>query len=539
AEFCMMAMLMHYKQALPMLRNQQRRRWERFAGTDLEGRTLAIVGLGHIGNQVAQMACGLGMTVIGTNAAEPEPCVERLFPPERLLEMLPLADVLVLATPHTPQTEKMIGKPELDLLKPGAYLINIARGAVVDEPALIEALRDGRLGGAALDVFEQEPLPETSPLWDMENVLVNPHSASTSDRENERLTDLFCDNLQRFVNGQPLRNVLQPDPILSVENLVTHFHTPEGVIHAVNGVSFALQEGETLAVVGESGCGKSVTMLSVLQLIPQPPGKVEAGRAIFEGQDLLQMSREEIRRVRGAKIAMIFQDPMTSLNPVLTIEKQASEQLMVHMGMNRAQARQRVVELLKMVGLPEAERRLTDYPHQFSGGMRQRVMIAMALACNPQILVADEPTTALDVTIQAQIVELVKRLRNELGMAIIWITHDLGVVTRLAQRVMVLYAGYIIEEAPVKELYANPQHPYTLGLLNSLPRLDSGQRRPLVAIQGRPPLLREQPTYCPFAPRCAYAFDRCWKENPALLDSGPNHRVACWWDVQEGQARHG
>ena len=209
AEFCLMAMLMHYKQALPMLRNQQRHHWERFAGTDLEGRTLAIVGLGHIGAQVAQMACSLGMTVLGTDAAAPEPCVARLFPPERLHKMLPLADVLVLAVPHTPLTEKMIGTPELALLKLGAYLINIARGAVVDEPALIEALRSGHLGGAALDVFEQEPLAETSPLWDMENVLINSHSASTSDRENERLTDLFCDNLQRFVNGQPLRNALR------------------------------------------------------------------------------------------------------------------------------------------------------------------------------------------------------------------------------------------------------------------------------------------------------------------------------------------
>ncbi len=211
AEFCVMAMLMHYKQALPMLRNQQRHRWERFAGTDLEGRTLAIIGLGHVGTQVAQMACDLGMNVIGTNAVVPEPCVARYFPPERLHEMLLLADALVLSVPHTPQTEKMIGKAELDLLKPGAFLINIARGAVVDEPALIQALRSGHLSGAALDVFDQEPLPETSPFWDMENVLVNSHSASTSDRENERLTDLFCDNLRRFVNGQPLRNVLRPE----------------------------------------------------------------------------------------------------------------------------------------------------------------------------------------------------------------------------------------------------------------------------------------------------------------------------------------
>ncbi len=329
------------------------------------------------------------------------------------------------------------------------------------------------------------------------------------------------------------------DSILRVDNLVTRFYTPEGVVHAVNGVSFELKEGETLGVVGESGCGKSVTMLSVLQLIAQPPGKIESGSAFFVEQDLLKMTPEEIRRVRGAQIAMIFQDPMTSLNPVLTVEKQVSEQLMVHLGLSKSAARQRAVKLLQMVGIPEAEKRLPDYPHQFSGGMRQRVMIAMALACNPQILVADEPTTALDVTIQAQIIDLVKRLRDELGMSIIWITHDLGVVTRLAQRVIVMYAGFIIEEAPVRELYANPQHPYTLGLLHSLPRLDLGKRRHLEAIQGRPPLLYEKPVSCPFAPRCTYAFDRCWKENPALFDTGSSHKVACWWDVKGGKARNG
>jgi oligopeptide transport system ATP-binding protein len=329
------------------------------------------------------------------------------------------------------------------------------------------------------------------------------------------------------------------DPILKVETLVTRFYTPEGVVHAVNGVSFELKEGETLAVVGESGCGKSVTMLSVLQLIAHPPGKIEGGSAQFSNRDLLKMGPGEIRRVRGAQIAMIFQDPMTSLNPVLTVEMQVSEQLGVHLGMSRAEARQRAVELLQMVGIPEAEKRLGDYPHQFSGGMRQRVMIAMALACNPQILVADEPTTALDVTIQAQIVDLVKRLRDELGMSIIWITHDLGVVTRLAQRVIVMYAGFIIEQAPVRELYANPQHPYTLGLLHSLPRLDQGKRRRLEAIQGRPPLLYEKPTHCPFAPRCTYVFDRCWKENPALVDTGNSHQVACWWDVNGKEARRG
>jgi oligopeptide transport system ATP-binding protein len=326
-------------------------------------------------------------------------------------------------------------------------------------------------------------------------------------------------------------------PILKVDNLVTRFHTPEGTIYALNGVSFDLKEGETLGVVGESGCGKSVTMLSVLQLIAQPPGKIESGSAVFYGQDLLKMSKEEIRQVRGSQIAMIFQDPMTSLNPVLTIEKQVSEPLMLHQGMSKSQARERVVELLNMVGIPEAEKRLGDYPHQFSGGMRQRVMIAMALSCNPKILIADEPTTALDVTIQAQIVDLVKRLRDEFGMSIIWITHDLGVVARLAQRVVVMYAGYIIEEAPVKELYRNPLHPYTLGLLNSLPRVDVGERQRLAAIQGRPPLLYEQPTICPFAPRCNYSMDHCWSENPALVSVSPDHKVACWWDVKRGAPR--
>src|SRR5512139_535025 len=263
--------------------------------------------------------------------------------------------------------------------------------------------------------------------------------------------------------------------ILKVEDLVTRFNTPEGVVHAVNGVSFGLAESETLGVVGESGCGKSVTMLSVLGLIPSPPGKVEAGAATFAGHDLLKMSNEEIRHVRGAQIAMIFQDPMTSLNPVLTIGKQLEEPLMLHIGMTKNQARDRAAELLTMVGIPNAKDRLNDYPHQYSGGMRQRVMIAMALSCSPQILIADEPTTALDVTIQAQITDLVKRLRDELGMAIVWITHDLGVVAGIAQRVMVMYGGYIIEESDVKDLYANPTHPYTIGLLGSLPRLTTDE----------------------------------------------------------------
>lgn len=324
--------------------------------------------------------------------------------------------------------------------------------------------------------------------------------------------------------------------LLSVENLVTRFNTPEGTVFAVNGVTFSLAEGETLGVVGESGCGKSVTMLSVMGLIPQPPGQIIDGKAIFYNQDLLKSTPEEIRQVRGAQIAMIFQDPMTSLNPVLTIGKQIAEPLMVHLGMTKKEADERVISLMRQVGIPEAEKRLEQYPHQFSGGMRQRVMIAMALACNPQILIADEPTTALDVTIQAQIIELVKKLRDEIGMAVIWITHDLGIVAGLAHRVLVMYAGYIIEEATVKDLYRDPKHPYTLGLLNSLPRVDSRTRERLTDIPGLPPLLLEQPIACPFSPRCPYVHERCF-ENPPLMQVDVNHRVACWWDVKEGRAR--
>jgi len=328
-----------------------------------------------------------------------------------------------------------------------------------------------------------------------------------------------------------------PVPLLDVKGLETQFKTPDGIIHAVNGVSFSLEEGETLGLVGESGCGKSVTMLSVLRLIAMPPGKIVAGEAFFRGQDLLKMSQEEIRNVRGAQIAMVFQDPMTSLNPVLTIGVQMQEPLMLHLGMNRSQARARSTELLAMVGIPNPKDRLSDYPHQFSGGMRQRVMIAMALSCDPQILIADEPTTALDVTIQAQITELVKRLRDELGMAIIWITHDLGVIAGLARRVSVMYGGYLIEEALVNELYANPQHPYTIGLLGSLPRLDSTRHQRLFSIEGLPPVLYEKPNACPFAPRCKWAMERCWKENPVLEAVGEEHRAACWVDTQTGRSR--
>jgi len=323
--------------------------------------------------------------------------------------------------------------------------------------------------------------------------------------------------------------------LLEVKDLRTEFHTQDGVVHAVNGVSFTIDEGETLGLVGESGCGKSVSVLSVMRLIPQPPGKIPSGQVLFQGRDLLRVDDEEIRSVRGHKIAMVFQDPMTSLNPVLTIGTQISEALELHLGMSKEQARKRSAELLKMVGIPEAERRLDDYPHQFSGGMRQRVMIAMALSCSPQLLIADEPTTALDVTIQAQIVDIVKRLKHDLGMAIIWITHDLGVIAGLADRINVMYAGFVVETAPNKEIFANPLHPYTLGLLGSIPRLDESRKAKLTPIEGLPPDLIEMPKGCPFYDRCVFRADQCANENPALELAAVRHSVACWnWqDVQK------
>ncbi|MGB9880254.1 MAG: ABC transporter ATP-binding protein, partial [Anaerolineae bacterium] len=275
--------------------------------------------------------------------------------------------------------------------------------------------------------------------------------------------------------------------LLQVKGLKTQFFTQDGVVNAVNGIDFDLNEGETLGIVGESGCGKSVSVLSLMRLIPSPPGRIVGGEAWFQGRDLLKMSEEEIRSVRGNKIAMIFQDPMTSLNPVLTINQQVSEALELHLGMDKRQARKRTIELLEMVRIPDAANRVDDYPHQFSGGMRQRVMIAMGLSCNPQLLIADEPTTALDVTIQAQIIDLVKQLKKEIGMAVIWITHDLGVVAGLADRVNVMYAGYIVESADVKDLYSDPRHPYTLGLLGSIPRLDAERKSKLTPIEGLPP----------------------------------------------------
>ncbi len=325
--------------------------------------------------------------------------------------------------------------------------------------------------------------------------------------------------------------------LLNVSNLETRFKTREGVVHAVNGVSFGLKEGETLGIVGESGCGKSVTVLSFLRLIPMPPGEIVGGMVDFQGKDLLKLSPEELRHVRGAQIGMVFQDPMTSFNPVHTIGRQLLEPLEIHLGMNKKQAWDRAIELLEMVKIPNPEDRLKDYPHQFSGGMRQRAMIAMALSCSPQILIADEPTTALDVTIQAQIIDLVKSLRDELGMSIIWITHDLGVVAGLAERVNVMYAGYIVEEAKVKDIYKNPQHPYTLGLLRSLPRLDMNEKKRLISIEGVPPVLFKKPMFCPFVSRCTYRVERCLKENPMLMPVEDGHRVACWVDPSTGKER--
>lgn len=326
--------------------------------------------------------------------------------------------------------------------------------------------------------------------------------------------------------------------LLNVQGLETQFRTREGTVHAVNGVSFRLKEGETLGIVGESGCGKSVTAMSILGLIPTPPGKVLAGQANYQGKDLLQMTDEEIRHVRGSQISMVFQDPMTSFNPVLTIGRQVAEPLVLHNNLSYRDAYDRAAEMLDLVGIPKAKDRLNDYPHQFSGGMRQRVMIAMALICYPQILIADEPTTALDVTIQAQIIELIKKLRDELGMAIIWITHDLGIVAGLADYVNVMYGGLIIEEAPVDRLYENPNHPYTIGLMESLPRMDDLRKRRLESIDGIPPVLMEKPVSCPFSPRCKYVIDRCRQERPKLLPiNAEGHNVACWIDPNTGRER--
>lgn len=324
------------------------------------------------------------------------------------------------------------------------------------------------------------------------------------------------------------------ETILQVNNLETGFKTRDGFVHAVNGISFSLKKGETLGIVGESGCGKSVSMLSLLRLISMPPGVISGGEVLYGGQDLLKISDDELRKIRGAKISYIFQDPMTSFNPVMTIGEQVAEVYRLHTGAGKAEAMDRAKMYLEMVGIPNVNARLRDYPHQFSGGMRQRVMIAMALICEPDILIADEPTTALDVTIQAQIVELVNSLQDRLGMSIVWITHDLGIIAGMADRVNVMYGGYIVETAPVKELYAIPRHPYTIGLLGSLPRMDDERDHRLTSIDGIPPVLMDKPHFCPFVDRCPYAVEKCRHENPALRPvNGDEHAVACWVDTSE------
>ncbi len=330
-------------------------------------------------------------------------------------------------------------------------------------------------------------------------------------------------------------------PLLEVKDLKVRFRTIEGLVHAVNGVSFTLHDGETLAIVGESGSGKSVTMMSLVGLIPTPPGKIESGEAIFHENgsqtDLLKLTRAELRKVRGGKVGFIFQDPLTSLNPVLSIGQQITETLQEHLGMSREEAQERCIELLTSVGIPAARDRYKAYPHQFSGGMRQRVIIAMAIACTPQIVIADEPTTALDVTVQAQIVDLVNKLRSDLGVAVIWITHDLAVVAGLAERILVMYGGMVMETAQVDDLYKRPQHPYTVGLLGAMPRLDDTGRDRLVSIKGSPPDLHVKPNHCQFAWRCEYEFERCWKEVPPLIQVGENHFSACFYDLEKGKPR--
>ena len=329
------------------------------------------------------------------------------------------------------------------------------------------------------------------------------------------------------------------DPLLVVENLQTHFRTPDGGVNrAVDGLSFTVNAGETVAIVGESGCGKSVTSMSILRLIPEPPGKI-AGSIRFEGKDLLTLPDHEMRAIRGNEISMIFQEPMTSLNPVLTIGKQIGESLRLHQGMNRRQAEARAIEMLKLVGIPAPERRVKEYPHQLSGGMRQRVMIAMALACNPKLLIADEPTTALDVTIQAQILDLMRDLKHRVGAAIVLITHDLGVVAEVAERVIVMYAGRKVEEAEVGELFRSPKHPYTQGLLGAVPKLGSsltGETERLAEIPGLVPSLKQKIQGCVFAGRCTYVTDFCRQVAPALEAKAPGHLAACHYAQKEAIA---
>lgn len=315
--------------------------------------------------------------------------------------------------------------------------------------------------------------------------------------------------------------------ILKVNNLKTYFYTDEGVIPGVDGVNIELDKGETLAIVGESGCGKSVTSLSILRLIPNPPGRIIEGEILYNGKDLLKLSEKEMRSIRGNEISMIFQEPMTSLNPVFTVGRQIMESLIIHQKLSKVQAREKAIEMLKLVGIPLPERRVDNYPHQLSGGMRQRVMIAMALACNPKILIADEPTTALDVTIQAQILRLMCDLKKKMDTSIILITHDLGVVAQIAENVMVMYAGKAVEYASVKDLFKNPMHPYTKGLLQSIPKINYDQEK-LYNIKGNVPSPRNYPKGCRFSPRCEEAEAICYEKEPELINLDHNRRVRCW-----------
>lgn len=324
-------------------------------------------------------------------------------------------------------------------------------------------------------------------------------------------------------------SAVNKERVLEVNNLRTYFYTHSGVVKAVNGLSYHVNKGECVGIVGESACGKSVSAMSVLRLIPHPPGIIVGGQILFHGEDLLQASEERMRDIRGNRIAMVFQEPMTSLNPVLTIGRQISESLELHRGVDRGAALQESVRLLKLVGIPDPDRRSKDYPHQFSGGMQQRIMIAMALSCNPELLIADEPTTSLDVTVQAQLLEMIASLRTEFGTAIIIITHNLGVVARYVDRVNVMYAGSLVETGPTEAIYAQPTHPYTLGLLASVPRLDSPRKEHLRVIKGLPPNLARLPKGCSFAPRCDYAMARCGEESPVLEKVGEDHYRACFY----------
>ncbi len=323
-------------------------------------------------------------------------------------------------------------------------------------------------------------------------------------------------------------------PLLEVHNLTTNFHTQDGIVKAVDNVSYDVNVGETIALVGESGCGKTVSALSILRLIAEPPGKIISGEVLFDGTDLLKLTPDEMRKVRGAKISMIFQEPLTSLNPVLTIGRQLSEGLEFHKQLSRHDAEREAVNLLKLVGIPNPEGRIRDYPHQFSGGMRQRVMIAIAIACKPQLIIADEPTTAVDVTIQAQLLELIKGISREFNTALILITHNLGVVARYAHRVFVMYAGKIIEQGSALEVYHYPNHPYTAGLLASVPRLDEPRKTRLLPIKDQPPDLIALPPGCAFHPRCSYVVTQCTKDKPSLEEVEKGHYSACWV-AQKGQ----